>query len=325
MGKSALTASAPRPRSDARASALRPQRRNGRHCSNGAAWPGATSLSRVARRLDFVLFAPSRCRKPGVRRMSFPRAESLKRFATDFLVFCIKCAVDRPCALPARDKSRDRWQHRRMTPPSLRRAPDHGDVFPAPRPPPGQVAGPPPDSAGNRPRASGCLAVFGGCDPPETKPRVGSYPCNDSSIAAGAQHAGPADHRRNHQSAISGPWTLLRSRSGGGPSRDFAPWRNPSVVPAARRSSFAFTRWKQLRTPIVLLRSRSRGLARSASGFPQPAASHSTAPADHAHPVPRACFSPARAPSSRASPAVFPAPFSAGPFWSASSSSVFWP
>jgi hypothetical protein len=47
-------------------------------------------LSRDARRFDFVLFAPSKCRKPGVRRMSLPLAVSLNRFATDFLVFCME-------------------------------------------------------------------------------------------------------------------------------------------------------------------------------------------------------------------------------------------
>lgn len=62
----------------------------GRHCIKAAACPGDTCLSRVARRLAFVLFADSKCLKPGVRRMSWPVAVSLKRFATDFLVFCIE-------------------------------------------------------------------------------------------------------------------------------------------------------------------------------------------------------------------------------------------
>jgi len=48
-----------------------------------------TSLSFEARRFCLFVFAESRWRKPGVRRISFPRAESLKRFATDFLVFCM--------------------------------------------------------------------------------------------------------------------------------------------------------------------------------------------------------------------------------------------
>ena len=40
--------------------------------------------------MDFVLFAESKCRKPGVRRISFPVPEILKRLATDFLVFCME-------------------------------------------------------------------------------------------------------------------------------------------------------------------------------------------------------------------------------------------
>ena len=64
--------------------------RNGRHCIKAAAWPGATSLSREARRFDFVLLALSRCRNPGVRRIIFPVAVSLNRLATDFFVFCIE-------------------------------------------------------------------------------------------------------------------------------------------------------------------------------------------------------------------------------------------
>lgn len=61
----------------------------GRHFMRAAACPGATCLSRVARRLAFVLFAASRWRKPGVRRSIWPVPVILKRFATDFLVFCI--------------------------------------------------------------------------------------------------------------------------------------------------------------------------------------------------------------------------------------------
>src|SRR5882724_6073226 len=79
------------------------QRPNGRQRLSGLAWPSATSLSREARRLDFVLFAASRWRKPGVRRTSLPVEVSLKRLATDFLVFCMERVV----------KNRDRrgdWQ-----------------------------------------------------------------------------------------------------------------------------------------------------------------------------------------------------------------------
>jgi hypothetical protein len=65
------------------------QRPKGRHRKSIARWPGATSLSRVARRFALVLFAESKWRKPGVRRMSLPVAVSLKRLATDFFVFCI--------------------------------------------------------------------------------------------------------------------------------------------------------------------------------------------------------------------------------------------
>ena len=65
----------------------------GRHRFSGAACPGATCLSRDARLLDLALLAESRCRKPGVRRMSLPVPVSLKRFATDFFVFCIRKSV----------------------------------------------------------------------------------------------------------------------------------------------------------------------------------------------------------------------------------------
>lgn len=54
-----------------------------------ALWPGATSLSRVARRFDLVLLAESKCLNPGVRRIILPVAVILNRLATDFLVFCI--------------------------------------------------------------------------------------------------------------------------------------------------------------------------------------------------------------------------------------------
>src|SRR6218665_3526833 len=68
---------------------IRVQSPKGRQRLSGLAWPGATSLSLEARRFDLVLLAASRWRKPGVRRMSLPVAVSLKRLATDFLVFCI--------------------------------------------------------------------------------------------------------------------------------------------------------------------------------------------------------------------------------------------
>src|SRR5208283_5042897 len=66
----------------------------GRQRIRALAWPGETSLSLVARRFCFVVLAASRCRKPGVRRMSLPRAVNLKRLATDFLVFCMTGAVE---------------------------------------------------------------------------------------------------------------------------------------------------------------------------------------------------------------------------------------
>jgi hypothetical protein len=65
------------------------QRPNGRQRFRGAACPGATCLSRLARRFAFVLLALSKCRKPGVRRIILPVAVILKRLATDFLVFCM--------------------------------------------------------------------------------------------------------------------------------------------------------------------------------------------------------------------------------------------
>ena len=62
----------------------------GRHFISAAAWPGDTSLSFDARRFCLLDLAASRWRKPGVRRMSLPVAVSLKRLATDFLVFCME-------------------------------------------------------------------------------------------------------------------------------------------------------------------------------------------------------------------------------------------
>ena len=68
------------------------QRPKGRQRFSGAACPGATCLSRLARRFAFVLLALSKCRNPGVRRIILPVAVILKRLATDFLVFCmVKC------------------------------------------------------------------------------------------------------------------------------------------------------------------------------------------------------------------------------------------
>ena len=46
-------------------------------------------MSLVARRFCFVDLADSRWRKPGVRRMSLPVPDNLKRLAMDFLVFCM--------------------------------------------------------------------------------------------------------------------------------------------------------------------------------------------------------------------------------------------
>lgn len=61
----------------------------GKQRLRGAAWPGSTSLSLLARRFCLVLLEASRWRKPGVRRISLPVEESLKRLATDFFVFCM--------------------------------------------------------------------------------------------------------------------------------------------------------------------------------------------------------------------------------------------
>ncbi len=46
-------------------------------------------MSLVARRFCLVDLADSRWRKPGVRRMSLPVPDNLKRLAMDFLVFCM--------------------------------------------------------------------------------------------------------------------------------------------------------------------------------------------------------------------------------------------
>ena len=54
-----------------------------------AATPAEACLSCPIVRLCFTLFALSRWRLPGLRRSTLPDAVILKRFAIDFLVFCI--------------------------------------------------------------------------------------------------------------------------------------------------------------------------------------------------------------------------------------------
>ena len=54
-----------------------------------AATPAEACLSCPIVRLYFTLFALSRWRLPGLRRSTLPDAVILKRFAIDFLVFCI--------------------------------------------------------------------------------------------------------------------------------------------------------------------------------------------------------------------------------------------